>query len=58
MKRMSAADRSNGISGVTALSNGIEEKTDYSYATVYAHDASGRRRGLLETAYLGGGLPL
>lgn len=46
-----------GISGVTALSNGIEEKTDYSYATVYAHDASGRRRGLLETAYLGGGLP-
>lgn len=46
-----------GVTGVTALSAGIEEKTDYSYATVYAHDASGRRRGLLETAYLGGGLP-
>lgn len=46
-----------GISGVTALSNGIAEKTDYSYATVYAHDASGRRRDLLETVYLGGALP-
>lgn len=46
-----------GVTGVTALSAGIEEKTDYSYATVYAHDASGRRRDLLETVYLGGALP-
>lgn len=46
-----------GISGVTALSNGIEEKTDYSYATVYALDSNGKTHDLLKTIYLGGGLP-
>lgn len=46
-----------GISGVTALSAGIEQKTDYSYATVYALDRSGKTHDLLETVYLSDGLP-
>jgi len=46
-----------GISGVTALSAGIEEKTDYSYATVYAQDSSGKTHDLLKTLYLFDGLP-
>ena len=46
-----------GISGVTALSAGIEEKTDYSYATVYAQDSSGKTHDLLETVYLSDALP-
>lgn len=47
-----------GITDVTALSAGIEEKTDYSYATVYAQDASGKTHDLLETVYLSDGLPM
>ena len=46
-----------GISGVRALSAGIEEKADYSYATVYALDSSGVKHDLLETVYLCDGLP-
>ena len=46
-----------GISGVTAFSAGIEQKTDYSYATVYAQDVSGKTHDLLETVYLSDGLP-
>ena len=46
-----------GISGVTALFAGIEEKPDYSYATVYALDRSGKTHDLLETVYLSDGLP-
>lgn len=46
-----------GISGVTALSAGIEQKTDYSYATVYAQDSSGKTHDLLKTLYLSDGLP-
>ena len=46
-----------GISGVTALSAGIEQKTDYSYATVYALDRSGKTHDLLETVYLSDGPP-
>lgn len=46
-----------GISGATALSAGIEEKTDYSYATVYAQDSSGKTHDLLENVYLSDGLP-
>ena len=46
-----------GISGVRALSAGIEEKADYSYATVYALDSSGVKHDLPETVYLCDGLP-
>ena len=46
-----------GISGVRELSTGIEEKPDYSYATVYALDSSGVKHDLLETVYLCDGLP-
>ena len=46
-----------GISDVTALSAGIEQKTDYSYATVYAQDTSGKTHDLLKTLYLSDGLP-
>ena len=46
-----------GITGVTALSAGIEEKPDYSYATVYAQDSSGKTHDLLKTLYLSDGLP-
>lgn len=46
-----------GISGVRALSAGIEGKVDYSYATVYALDSAGVKHDLLETVYLCDGLP-
>ena len=46
-----------GISSVTALSAGIEQKADYSYATVYAQDSSSKTHDLLENIYLSDGLP-
>ena len=46
-----------GVTGVTELSEGLVEREDYSYATVYAQDTSGRKHDLLETVYLFDGLP-
>lgn len=46
-----------GITEVTELSAGIEEKPDFSYATVYARDTSGEKHNLLENIYLSGALP-
>lgn len=46
-----------GITGVIELSTGIEEKSDSSYATVYARDKSGEKHDLLESVYLSDELP-
>ena len=46
-----------GITEVTELSAGIEEKSDFSYATVYARDTSGEKYDLLKYIYLSGALP-
>lgn len=46
-----------GIAGITEISAGIEEKSDFSYATVYVWDMSGEKHDLLKNIYLSGALP-
>ena len=46
-----------GITDVTELYAGIEEKSDYSYATVYAMDKSGKKHDLLKNIYISDALP-
>ena len=46
-----------GITNVTELVRGLVEREEYSYATVYAENASGQRWDLLESVYGSQNLP-
>ena len=46
-----------GIANVTELVNGLAEREEYSYATVYAGNVSGERQDLMEAVYRSQGLP-
>ena len=46
-----------GISNVQRIWSGIEEKEDYSYATVYAQDGDKLKYDLLQTVYISNTLP-